>query len=54
MSTKDLIEKRNQGGLKVRRTERGRHWVIAWKGVQWIEHSPAGVKRRLQVMLGID
>ena len=54
MTTKDLIEKCKQGGLKVRRSERGRHWIIAWKGVQWIEHSPVGVKRRLRVMLAID
>lgn len=54
MATKELIERRKHGGMKVRRAERGRHWVIAWKGVQWIEHSPGGVKRRLQVMLAID
>jgi len=38
MATKELIERRKQGGLKVRRAERGEHWIIAWKGVQWIEH----------------
>ncbi len=54
MTTKELIERHQQGGLKVRRAERGRHWIIAWKGVQWIEHSPGGVKRRLRVMLAID
>jgi hypothetical protein len=54
MATKELIERRKQGGLNVRRAERGRHWIIAWKGVQWIEHSPANVKRRLRAMLAID
>ena len=54
MATKDLIERRKQAGLKVRRAERGRHWIIGWKGVQWIEHSPGGVKRRLRAMLAID
>jgi|GEM_PF-6009681 len=54
MDIKELIERRKQGGLKVRRAERGRNWVIAWKGVQWIEHTPANVKRRLRVMLAID
>ena len=54
MATKELIERCKQGGLKVRRAERGRHWIIAWKGVQWIEHSPGSVKRRLRAVLVID